>query len=104
MLDSYMKAFTKDSTVSAKLAVVCQKCTCFGFSCQLRDFLYFQVPLVADLRGLKIYVKIRPLPSIEMINSKELTGLLLNSTSTNIVRYPTSIEYDFGSHKVLYFF
>ena len=40
------------------------------------------------------------LPSVDMINSKELASLLLNSTSAKIVSYPTSIELDVTSNKV----
>ena len=40
------------------------------------------------------------LPSVDMINSKELAGVLLNSTQAKIVSYPTSIELDVTSNKV----
>ena len=40
------------------------------------------------------------LPSVDMINSKELASLLLNSTPAKIVSYPTSIELDVTSNKV----
>ena len=40
------------------------------------------------------------LPSVDMINSKELANLLLSSIPAKIVSYPTSIELDVTSNKV----
>ena len=40
------------------------------------------------------------LPSVDMIDSKELAVLLLNSTRAKIVNYPTSIELDVTTNKV----
>ena len=40
------------------------------------------------------------LPSVDLIHSKELAGVLLNSTQAEIVSYPTSIELDVTSNQV----
>ena len=40
------------------------------------------------------------LPSVAMMNSKELASLLLNSTQAKVVSYPTSIELDVTTNKV----
>ena len=40
------------------------------------------------------------LPSVDLIHSKELAGILLNSTQAEIVSYPTSVELDVTSNQV----
>ena len=40
------------------------------------------------------------LPSVDMMNSKALASLLLNSTQAKVVSYPTSIELDVTTNKV----